>query len=289
MSEAVAGTPSRLVEVDEKELARLRSVAEHHERIMEKQKEVAKLRDKYLAKKDESLAAKKTMDQSINELSDMIQEGPDKQLRLFDTQSESQEEENWADMPIDRLDITPAIKKKLIDANTLKLGDLVLLYAGKNAEFPNGFKDIKGLGPGKIETLKEAMRKIVPDRELDGPKLHEPSDDEVDGGTEEEPIETAVDLVESEVQEVTEEQAEPASPVDDAVEETESEPFAEDSSPVKKPEVKRIRLTKDVYADAGLVQGSEHDATFGGSNTAEIEYEEGAEPFLLIEGEYELV
>lgn len=294
MAEAVAQT-ERMVEIDENELARLKSIAEHHERIMIKQREVAKLRDKYLAEKDRCLAAKKTMDQAINELGDMIGEGPDKQLKLFDTNGEdSQPETNWQQMSIDRLGVTPAIKKKLVDCGVATLGDLVMLYIGKKPEFPEGLKDVKGFGPGKIETLKEAMRKLVPERDMDGPRIHDPVD-EVEDEEQEDVPQTAVDMVDAEVDDVShayDDESEDVAVDDDPIDTVDDVSSVDDQQPQEPADdtvVKRIRLTKDVFADVGLTEGSEHDATFRDNNTAEIPYEGGDEPMLLVEGEYELV
>jgi hypothetical protein len=149
-----------VVEIQDTELASLRSAATHDDQVRALERDVTAAKSEWDSAKDRSLAAKKHYDQLVNELREFIAKGPEVQLSLFDTPMPKIVVENpraWAEKSIDDLSFSKKIKEKLHEIGVHTVGQCVTLRAGKVAGYENGAADIAGWGAKKVAEFEDAV------------------------------------------------------------------------------------------------------------------------------------
>lgn len=226
-----------LVEIQETELASLRSAATHDDQVRALERDVTSAKSEWDSAKDRSLAAKKHYDQLVNELREFIAKGPELQMSLFDSPMPKVVVENpraWAEKSIDDLDIAKKLKDKLHEIGVHTVGQAVTFRAGKVAGYENGAADIAGWGAKKVAEFEDA---VIANSPIDAAGMmgaEDPAD---------------VDIVE----------AEPEQDPDEAEgEDAPAELRVHQESPTA-----RVRLVGDIegMVDEGFVAGAEFDAT----------------------------
>jgi len=271
-----------IVEVGQDELLKLRALAQHHQEIVDQQKTVSRLHDRWLAAKDASLAAKKTYDEAVNELRDCIAEGPDCQLKLFDTRPIP--DQDWSKFPVDRLDLTATLKKKIADAEINTVGRLKDVLASRDPGFPDGLEKVKGFTAIVIAKLDAAVSKFVLDDATAAAKSIG-VEEEFDGLSKGDPgnsghsIQEGLD--EAEETDPFSDQEALDGPWADQIPANQVEAL-EDSSSASSPQG-RVKLTVDVarMESLGFVKGAEFSADMVG-DSAVITLESGQEVCLTV-------
>ena len=254
------------VMIDATRLAKLSAAAKHDEQIIDMERVVTNLKAKWDQAKDSSLAAKKAYDQAVNELRELISNGPSDQVGLFDgvvdmvtpslkiasiaEESEDVDAESGEDpllRSIDCLNVPQAMKDKLREVGVFNVGQANEFRLGKVTGFDKGAASIPGWGDGKIKKFEKALLAVLPEQ------------------SESEDLGDEVDTVEAVSSDATED---PAS----------------DESPTR-----RIRLTQDVAGmeDVGMVYGAEFEAKVSSDNIVTIDVDDA--PYILEAGEFEYV
>ena len=257
---------SRLIEVPEQELAELKLASEHEQKIREMEREATIAKAVWEDAKDESLAAKKSYDQKMNELRKFIAAGPSPQLSLFGGGNAPQAQstlgidhpKTWADKSVDDLPLSEKMIERLHEIGVHTLGQCETLRAGKVSGFPKGAASVGGWGPKKVAEFEDAVIAAIP--------LDDALNDADGELSEEDVIEDAPEPV--------------ACESDDTG--SHLKVHAEDDDKAE------IVLTKDIdgMTDEGLVSGARFTAEIVNGNAI---VNAGGQMFQLASSEYEIV
>lgn len=254
---------TRSVTIDEIELATLKQAKSHNEIVRELEREATLAKAAWEDAKDESLAAKKSYDQKMNELRGMIAKGPSPQLSLFGKPTTAaltneSSEPSWADTLVSDMQFSEKMKEKLIEIGVKTLGQCETLRAGKVAGFPKGAADVGGWGPKKVTEFEDVVLAAMPIPDTDGAPF------EVDDVIDDEPEAEATD--------------------DEASEDESGELKVHDGSDG----LEEIELTTTIggMEDEGLVEGAKFSAQIE-STGAIVTTASGAD-FLVSPNEYKV-
>lgn len=125
----------------------------HYEEIVELRGDVAVTRRKYDLARSKAKAAKDAYEDAVAHLLDLIDRGPDEQLRLFDDAPPE-----WRSVElVGNLELSAKTLELLAEAGITTLGALV--------DFTETapLSDIKGIGPKKVEEIEAATVKFWAD------------------------------------------------------------------------------------------------------------------------------
>lgn len=125
----------------------------HYERIQDLEKHCETLEEDFEEKNAAAKLAKKLLESAVEQLRAVIRKGPDTQGELPFDEVDSE----WEQTPIgEALDLTDKQLEKLEDAGVKTVGEFERLRAG-TVEYPNGLRDIKGVGEALIDKWEEQI------------------------------------------------------------------------------------------------------------------------------------
>lgn len=154
---------------------------QHYEAIKEKSAEVARLLLEWTQLRGDASEAKKEYDQTVAELTHLINRGPDYQRKLEFDDTEDGETLAWREEPIaSNLGLSAKVLEKLEEAGIETIGQLEDRRAG------DGLTSITGIGQATADKIEQQILDWLDEnRDKFGEVIEDASDDSEDGSDEE--------------------------------------------------------------------------------------------------------